>query len=136
MRAVSPIDCRKVRRFIGPYRTIGVQRQRGKVESEKPIRKPSGRTGRIDIHVESDGNLVAVVEIKDSDWEAMTDAAVKRNVRRQIRQIWSYVEPQLELGNDVSPGIVFPKRPNDPVRVDQIESMFGEECIAVFWGSD
>ncbi|MFA5866354.1 MAG: hypothetical protein WC891_00095 [Actinomycetota bacterium] len=108
----------------------------GTVETEKAVHKPGGGRGRIDIHVESDGNLVAVVEVKDSDWDAMTPQGARRNVQRQIRQIWKYVESQLSQGKDVSPGIVFPKRPSDPERVELIESMFGEECIAVVWDDE
>ena len=32
-------------------------------------------------------HLTAVVEVKCSDWDRMADRAVKRNVRRQIKQI-------------------------------------------------
>lgn len=108
----------------------------GKVETEKPIKKLNERKGRIDVCVVSDGNLVAVIEVKDSNWDAMTDEAVKRNVQRQARQIWNYIESQLATGKEVSPGIVFPKRPSDPARANQIESMFGEAGIPVVWDND
>jgi len=41
--------------------------------------------------------LVAIAEIKASEWDAMTPTAVRRNVKRQARQIWSYIESQLEV---------------------------------------
>ena len=44
----------------------------------------------MDIYVHpdsSDPRLTAVVEVKCSDWNRMTERAVRRNVRRQIRQI-------------------------------------------------
>lgn len=105
------------------------------VKPEKPITKPSGRQGRIDIHVETVvDNLAAVVEIKASDWDAMKDeVAVRRNVNRQARQIWEYIESQLEKGLDVSPGVIFPERPRDAARMKLIEELFDEQGIPVVW---
>ncbi len=54
----------------------------GDVWPEKPITKSGGRPGRIDVHVQADEGLVAVVEIKNSDWDAMTPKAVRRNAKR------------------------------------------------------
>lgn len=105
----------------------------GFIESEKTMTKPSGRKGRMDIFVNSDETLVAIAEIKGSDWNAMTLTAVRRNVRRQARQIWDYIESQLELEKDVSPGVIFPKRPKDPDRMKLIEHLFNEEEITVVW---
>ncbi|MHB8967098.1 MAG: hypothetical protein ACYC57_02405 [Thermoleophilia bacterium] len=106
-----------------------------KVKPEKQITKPSGRQGRIDIHVITKvDNLVAVVEIKASDWDAMKDeAAVRRNVNRQVKQIWDYIESQLEKGLDVSPGVIFPERPRDAERKKLIEELFDEQGVPVVW---
>ena len=106
----------------------------GKILIEKAITKPTGRKGRIDIFVDDDGDkLVAVAEVKASDWDKMTDSAVRRNVRRQIKQIWDYIESQLAKEKEVSPGIIFPKRPKDQERMRLIEEMFEEEGIPVVW---
>jgi len=108
----------------------------GIVITEKEIKKPGGRKGRIDIHVESDGNLIAVVEIKNSNWDKMTIEATKRNVYRQIRQIWDYINSQLEIKNDVSPGIIFPKKPNSNYQLELIEKLFEEQGISVVWENE
>lgn len=109
----------------------------GNVEDEAEIVKLSGRRGRIDIFVdasgENDKNLVAVVEIKASDWNSMILSAVGRNVGRYANQIWSYIESQLEKGKDVSPGIIFPERPKNPERLKLIERLFDERGIPVVW---
>jgi len=105
----------------------------GSIESEKTVTKPSGRKGRMDIFVNSDETLVAIAEIKDSDWDAMILTVVRRNVRRQAHQIWDYIESQLQLGKEVSPGVIFPKRPKDPDRMKLIEHLFNEEGITVVW---
>ena len=107
----------------------------GQILIEKAVTKPTGRKGRIDIFVDDDdsNNLVAFAEVKDSDWDKMTDSAVRRNVRRQIRQVWNYIESQLKTKKDVSPGIIFPKQPKDKERMKLIESMFEEDGIPVVW---
>jgi len=108
----------------------------GDVKTEKSTTKPSGRKGRMDIFVKSDGSLAAVVEIKASNWDAMTVNAVYRNVRRQSRQIWDYIESQLGVGNDVSPGIIFPKRPRNSGCLNLIEKLFDKEGISVVWNDE
>lgn len=107
----------------------------GEVTPEKSITKPSGRKGRVDIFVRSDSDetLVAIAEIKASDWDSMGSVAVRRNVKRQVRQIWNYIKSQLELGKEISPGIIFPRRPKDPNRMKLIEQLFDEEGIPVVW---
>lgn len=104
---------------------------------QKKITKRSGRKGLIDIFVDAsdknDKKLVAVVEIKASDWDTMVLPAVRRNVRRQANQIWDYIDSQIEEGKHVSPGVVFKKRPKDPERLKLVEEMFEEQCIAVSW---
>jgi len=104
-----------------------------KSKSEKQIKKPSGQRGRIDIYVEDEENLVAVVEIKASDWDRMSEKNLRRNINRQIKQIWDYIESQLEQGKDVSPGIIFPERPKNPERMKYIEKLFEENGIPVVW---
>ena len=105
----------------------------GEVVSEKPVMKPSGRRGRVDVFVTVDRRLVAIAEIKYSDWDAMTESAARRNVKRQARQIWDYIDSQLALGRDVSPGVIFPKRPESASRLALVETLFDAEGIPVVW---
>jgi sulfite reductase alpha subunit-like flavoprotein len=66
----------------------------------------------MDVFVANAGEgLVAVGEIKASDWDRMTPGAVRRNVLRQARQVWEYIESQLGDSQEVSPGMIFPRRP-------------------------
>lgn len=105
----------------------------GEVSVEKPITKPNGRRGRIDVFVGAGGKLVAVAEAKASHWDRMTTDALRRNVSRQARQVWDYIESQLAEGKEVSPGIVFPQRPRASRRLALIEALFEERGIAVVW---
>jgi hypothetical protein len=72
----------------------------GGITREMPVVKTNGRRGRIDVHAQSDGPLVAVVEINATEWDRMTVAAVRRNVARHARQVWDYVESQLAAANE------------------------------------
>ena len=108
----------------------------GIILPEKTIRRLTGRRGRVDIFVDddSDENHVAVIEIKASDWDRMKPKAVRRNALRQVRQIWGYIDSQAELEEkDVSPGIIFPARPSDENRLEEIENIFNDWGIQVVW---
>ena len=108
----------------------------GVVEDEYSVSLPNGRKGRMDIHVTAGNQFCAVVEIKASDWDSMTPSALRRNARRQIRQIWKYIDSQLEAGHSVSPGVIFPELPSDPEVTALIESIFNEEDIQVVWHTE
>jgi len=115
----------------------------GDVFSERYVIKKTGRKGRVDVFVNDDDpdGCIAIVEIKASDWDRMTEQAVRRNIRRQIRQVWGYVESQVDGENyvstgehrSVSPGIIFPRKPKDVERTKMIEDLFTREGIVVVW---
>jgi hypothetical protein len=56
----------------------------GRVGTEKQLVRRSGRKGRMDLHVEAGNGVSALVEIKNSEKDRMTDEAVRRNVREQV----------------------------------------------------
>ena len=135
-RRPEPEPLQRGKRFHKAIQADWGQTAEGHVTIEKSITNPNGRRGRVDVFVEDESELVAVAEIKASDWDAMTEAAVRRNVRRQIRQVWSYIDSQLDAGKDVSPGIIFPGRPSSPARLETIERLFEDEGIAVVWDDE
>ena len=118
----------------------------GIVRCERIVLKTNNKKGRVDIFVDDKDpeGTVAIVEIKASDWDKMTDKAVRRNVRRQIRQIWDYIETQIKgpdyvptgEGKSVCPGIIFPNRPKENKRLKLIETMFFDEGIQVVWNDE
>jgi hypothetical protein len=110
----------------------------GLLKSEKNVKMAGNKKGRVDIFVEEIGdNLVSVVEIKNTDWDKIKPENIQRNVKRQARQIWKYIESQIDLeGKEVSPGIIFPKLPMDSERLELIESIFGDEWIQVVWENE
>jgi hypothetical protein len=106
----------------------------GIVMSEKSIQKRNLRKGRIDILVDVEKPSVcgAILEIKASDWDKMTDVAVRRNINRQANQIRGYLESQFDGGEyvptglkkDLCIGIIFPRRPKSMDRQLFIEETF------------
>ena len=133
MKRLEPERLRRGKAFHDDVQEEWEADAEGDVTCEKGITKPGGKRGRMDIHVQADDELSAVVEIKNSDWDDMAPERVRPNAKRYARQIWTYIESQLELGQHVSPGIIFPKRPNTPGRLDEIERVFDEEGIPVVW---
>jgi len=129
----EPKPLRQGKKFHKKIQREWLDSAEGIVKPEKGITKSSGRKGRIDIFVKSDEKLVAIAEIKNSNWDIMNPDAVRRNVKRQARQILNYIDSQLESGKDVSPGIIFPKRPKNKDRMSLIEQLFEEEGIPVVW---
>lgn len=107
------VRLKKGRQFHKKIQKSWRENAQGKVKTEKLCIKPSGRKGRMDIHVDVEGEekLISCVEIKASDWDKMTEKVIRRNVKRQIKQVWDYIESELARGKEISPGIVFPKRP-------------------------
>src|SRR5438270_5308615 len=109
------------RHFHRTVQADWLKKAEGKVGAEKAVTKPSGRRGRIDVFVADAGDgLVAIAEIKASGWNRMTANAVRRNVVRQARQVWDYIESKLAVGSDVCPGIVFSRRPTSTRRLQLI----------------
>jgi len=127
-------DGKKIHKLIqAEWETDAKGEKRPGITREKSLMKPNGRRGRMDIHVEADEKLSAIVEIKDSNWDVMTLKAVRRNARRYARQLWSYIEAELDAGKEVSPGVEFSRTPRELERVQLIESIFDEYGIPVVW---
>ena len=129
----EPRLLRKGKRFHRTVQQDWLRTTQGRVHVEAGIRKVSGRRGRIDVFVDGDDALVAIAEIKASTWDRMTTASLRRNVLRQARQVWDYIESQLDQGREVSPGIIFPRRPRSMRRLRLIEDLFEQRAIAVVW---
>lgn len=142
----EPIQLRRGKAFHKLIQQEWQREAQGDITPEKHIRKPNGRRGRVDVFVNDDDpkSSVAIVEVKATNWDKIRKKNIRRNVLRQIRQIWSYIESQILKGQhvkggegkDVCPGIIFPRRPKDRERMELIEQMFYEEGIPVVWHNE
>jgi hypothetical protein len=131
--AHEPRKLMQGKRFHGLVQKEWTRTAQGRVSVETGCRKRSGRRGRMDVFVNADSALVAIVEIKSSRWDRIAVTAVRRNILRHARQLWEYLEPQLDAGRDVCPGIIFPRRPTSSRRLKLIEDLFAEHGIAAAW---
>ncbi len=133
----EPAAFRKGKAFHTEVQDEWKRQAEGKPRREFPVTKPGAepddRKGRIDIHVDAGDDLVAVVEVKSTNWIRMSDAKVRRTVAEYSRQVWEYIDSKELRGKDVSPGIVLLGKPEDPNRLSLIEGLFEEEGIPVSW---
>ena len=139
----EPVQLQRGKQFHKLIQQEWLETAQGDVKPERTVVKKNQRRGRVDVFVDDDDpdGAAAIVEIKASDWDRMTDKAVVRNAKRQIRQIWDYIESQIVGGEyvstgvkkGISPGIIFPRQPRDKVRMKLIEDLFWEEGITVVW---
>lgn len=92
-----------------------------------------GRRGRIDIFLDDlEDQHTVIVEIKATDWDSMKPYRVRPNALRHARQIWRYIESELE-NQPVLPALVYPKSPRSVVRKREIEKILNDRLIQVVW---
>jgi len=135
----EPVQLRRGKRFHKLIQREWLKTAKdGYPRPERFIKKISGNYGRVDILVEQLGKeMVSVVEVKATDWERIKPQNLQRNLRRQIKQVWKYVDSQLDVyGFRVCPGIIFPKLPKDPKRLNIIEAAFNSGGIQVIWHNE
>ena len=92
----EPRPLRRGKEFHKKVQKIWFSTANGEVMTEKSMIKSSGRKGRMDIFVKSDETLVAVIEIKASEWDAISQTAIRRNVRRQARALKKLLKEAVE----------------------------------------
>ena len=99
-----------------------------------------GKRGRIDIRLaDAEEGYIIVVELKATQWDKMLPHRVRPNALRHARQIWRYIEAELQQAqgdihlNEVHPAIVYPTTPKTPGRKKEIETILNEQGIQVVW---
>lgn len=105
-----------------------------KLAFEKTVIDPKGKKGRIDIYVPEAGKgLVSVAEIKATDWDRIPEVRIRQNALRHTRQIWRYIEAELERGVAVSPGLIYPREPRKRGVKDLVEKILNERGVQCVW---
>ncbi len=94
------------------------------------------RRGRADIII-GEGETLAVLEIKATDWDRIKPGNVNKNLWRHQHQLLRYIDKFLEADQlNVSPGIVYPRPPRNPDLRQQIETHLEERGIPAYWFSE
>jgi hypothetical protein len=107
---------------------------------ERQWRLIKGGRGRVDLAVEVDGEeqMLVIIEIKGTDWDAIPANRVVRNLRRHLHQLQAYLDTAIE---DIETGqwegivgaLLYPARPADAKTLATIEALAGEQAIQVIW---
>ena len=110
---------------------------------ERPWRLIRGGRGRVDLAVEVDGDeqMLVIIEIKGTDWDAIPADRVLRNLRRHLRQLQAYLDTAIE---DMEAGrwegivgaLLYPGRPASAETLAVIETVAGAQAVQVTWYDD
>jgi hypothetical protein len=110
--------------------------------TERQWRLIRGRRGRVDLAVEADGDeqMLVIIEIKGTGWDAIPVDRVMRNLRRHLRQLQAYLDTAVEdMEAGLWEGIVgalYPGRPASAGTLAMIEAVAGEQAVQVTWYDD
>jgi len=128
---------RRGREFEKQERSYWTGGQDEAISFEAPTQWQDKR-GRVDIRLDdTKEKYVVVVELKASNWDQMAARRVRPNVLRHARQLWRYVETELDVvHHDVLPGIIYPVAPKTPGRKEEIETVLEEQGIQVVWRTE
>jgi hypothetical protein len=91
--------------------------------------------------VDGDEQMLVIIEIMGTDWDAIPADRVMRNVRRHLRQLQSYLDTaieEMEAGRwEVIVGVLlYPRRPASAGTPTMIEVVAGEQAVQVIWYDD
>ena len=110
---------------------------------ERQWRLVHGGRGRVDLAVEVDGDeqMLVIIEIKVTGWDAIPPGRVLRNLRRHLRQLQGYLDTAIE---DMEAGqwegivgaLLYPARPSSAGMLAMIEATAGEQAVQVTWYHD
>lgn len=101
----------------------------------------AGGRGRVDLAVEVDGSeqMLAIIEIKGTDWDKIPAARVMRNLRRHLRQLQAYLDTAIEdmeagqWPGGIAGALLYPARPASAHTQETIEAIAGEQAVMVTW---
>jgi hypothetical protein len=110
---------------------------------ERPWRLVRGGRGRADLAVEVEGDeqMLVVIEIKGTNWDAIPENRVMRNLRRHLRQLQDYLDSAIEdmdagQWESIVGALLYPARPSDAGTLTTIEAVAGQQAVQVTWYAD
>lgn len=141
----EPRVLRRGKKFHKDIQEEWIKEAEGAVKVEHRVRDLEGRRRRIDVCVDSETELVTVVELKRTDWDRIRPHRIRITAMRHARQIWDYCEPYLDgkvprkdgkgflKPADVCPGIIYDMVPRRRGLLEQVESVLNARCVQVVW---
>lgn len=110
--------------------------QDGIFRNNKAVRLLDKRIGKPDILISGLGDLVAIFEIKNTNWDNIKDKNIINNAWKHQRQLSKYVAPYIEKKISVSLGLIYPIPPKSMTIKDKIETYLKKYGIPVYWFSE
>lgn len=112
---------------------------------ERVLTLVTGRTGRVDLFVipQLDERMAVVVEIKNTDWDALDEHRVRPNIRRHIRQLQNYLDTLAEgldtgladetlpIWDSIDGALLYPARPVKNGRAQLVETLSEDEALMI-----
>ena len=110
---------------------------------ERQWRLLGGRRGRVDLAVEVDGaeQMLVIIEIKGTDWDAIPAGRVLPNLHRHLRQLRAYLDTaveEMEAGRweGIVGALLYPARPASAQTRALIEAVADGQAVQVTWYHD
>lgn len=108
---------------------------------ESFVRLHAGRTGRVDLLVVPVGaeRMAVVVEVKNTDWDALRAQRVRPNIRAHIRQLQTYLDVAVarigepEGWQSVAGVLLYPRRPVDASIAAIVTTSVESEALMIVW---
>ncbi len=99
------------------------------------LKKIKKRSGRADILITELGDdLVAIYEIKATDWDKIKPKNVTKNMWSHANQLLKYVEKYIVIDNmSVSLGVIYPYPPKKSGLRDVVESYLEHYGTPAYW---
>ena len=118
------------------YEDFKSHNKSGEFEAEQSRHLINGKIGRMDVLISDMDGMVAIYEIKATNWDRIKPKNIKKNAWSHQRQLHKYVETYIEEGTDVCVGIIYPDPPSsDDLRV-MLEDYLTEYGAPPYWFSE
>jgi hypothetical protein len=95
------------------------------------------RRGRIDLLLDEGEGYVVAIEIKNTYWDRIKPANVRRNLLSHARQLQDYIDWLYESpGYEVTGAIIYPEPPSSQGLRERVETFWDDLAIMVVWYSE
>ncbi len=118
------------------YEDFAQNNKGGKFLSEQYRDLVNGKKGRMDILISDMDDMVAIYEIKATNWDKIKPTNIKKNAWSHQRQLHKYVETYVEEGMDVCVGIIYPEPPLSDELRELLEEYLTEYGAPPYWFSE
>jgi hypothetical protein len=111
---------------------------------ERRWRLVAGKRGRVDLAVEADddgGQMLVIIEVKETNWDEIPASRVMRNLRCHLRQLQGYLGTaieDMEAGDwtGIAGALIYPARPAHAQTLAAIEAAAAEQAVMLTWYED